>query len=415
MFKAIFLTVLLLFTVELSQAQEGFLAGAVSERDEKQIAVIVDKGASRIYLVELESGKQRLVHSADIITGAAAGAKTKQGDLKTPEGVYYIVSYMNSEKMHALYGSYAAIYGSGAFPLNYPNPVDRIYKYTGYGVWMHGLNPEGHKPATEGCVAMENVDFDRFAPLLAPKMPVIIADKVSFIGAKEYELESAKLKGILSNFLTSWSSNDYEGFEKFVHPSYKSYSASNAKTFLASKKQLMQLYPDKLITADNITVYSQNTNMVFDYNQFYCAENVMSYGNKRMYFVPEEGVHKLIYEELNPLSTSTYLEKPVKEFLEDWRKAWASKDIDAYMSFYGDDFASRNAWQEHKEKIFEANNELILVFDNIKLNLAGRNSVRITFKQDYKSDTLSDTGMKTLVIKGCPGSYKIISEDWRAL
>jgi murein L,D-transpeptidase YafK len=318
--------------------------------------------------------------------------------------------------MHSLYGDYAAIYGSGAYPLNYPNPIDRIKKRTGSGIWVHGLNPNGHKPNTEGCIAMENIDFDRVTDRFDVGMPVVVLDNASFMTEGDYIAERERQIGFLQDFLAAWSGGDYDRFASYVHPEYKSYAAANAKAYLTSKGHLMKLYPEKQVQADDINIYVQTDNTaVYDFNQFYCAANVVTYSNKRIYLSTDEDKYKIISEEIRSKALAPYLDPHVKEFVDKWRQDWESADIESYMANYDTAFPARAKWQESKENLFNTNATIKVELEDIKWSGAGGNLVRVSFIQNYSADTLSDRGRKTLLIKGCPGNYKILSEDWRAL
>jgi murein L,D-transpeptidase YafK len=54
-------------------------------------------------------------------------------------------------------------YGSGAFPINYPNEWDRIRGRNGYGIWLHGTPRDTYsRPprASDGCIVLSNEDLD---------------------------------------------------------------------------------------------------------------------------------------------------------------------------------------------------------------------------------------------------------------
>ena len=90
--------------------------------------VLVDKSVKRLYIARLSNNGMEVIQEFPILTGRVDGNKIKQGDEKTPEGVYYVLSYSSGEDLVKRYGEYALIYGAGSFPLNYPNIVDRIEK-----------------------------------------------------------------------------------------------------------------------------------------------------------------------------------------------------------------------------------------------------------------------------------------------
>ena len=78
-------------------------------------------------LVVVDSGQQRMrviadgvAHEFQVGLGQAAGCKVRQGDLKTPCGMYFVTG----KSTGPFTGPYAAYYGGHFIKLNYPNPYD---------------------------------------------------------------------------------------------------------------------------------------------------------------------------------------------------------------------------------------------------------------------------------------------------
>jgi hypothetical protein len=78
--------------------------------------LLCEKNAKTLYLFHSEPNRLALIKSYPCIVGSNNGDKREAGDLATPEGIYFLISFLSSlpEK-----------YGSGAFPLNYPNLLDQ--------------------------------------------------------------------------------------------------------------------------------------------------------------------------------------------------------------------------------------------------------------------------------------------------
>ncbi|MBR4422611.1 MAG: hypothetical protein IKS68_00150, partial [Mailhella sp.] len=60
-----------------------------------------------------------IVKAYPSIHGKVEGDKQVQGDLKTPEGIYFVTRKITQQLDFMEYGPHA-------FALNYPNPVDRL-------------------------------------------------------------------------------------------------------------------------------------------------------------------------------------------------------------------------------------------------------------------------------------------------
>ncbi|RME62727.1 MAG: hypothetical protein D6778_10725, partial [Nitrospirae bacterium] len=80
--------------------------------------VVVEKQTSTLYLIQVEQGIPVIVKSFLVLLGKDGGDKFKEGDGRTPEGIYFVTGFIPPEKLNPL------LYGRGAFPLNYPNIVD---------------------------------------------------------------------------------------------------------------------------------------------------------------------------------------------------------------------------------------------------------------------------------------------------
>lgn len=156
-----------------------FLALAPQSRH----AIAIDASRSRLYLFEntasnpseapgLSSPRLRLLGDFYISVGLSGIEKTAEGDKRTPLGVYYITSNLNPAGLPDLYGV-------GALPINYPNPLDIQRGKTGSGIWLHGTPREQFvraPQASDGCVVLSNPDLERLLSTVQIRTtPVVIA------------------------------------------------------------------------------------------------------------------------------------------------------------------------------------------------------------------------------------------------
>ncbi|MBP3731262.1 MAG: L,D-transpeptidase family protein [Mailhella sp.] len=151
----------------------------------------VDKGKDRLFQMRGDGITSAVVKAFPSIHGRAEGDKQVQGDLKTPEGVYFITHKIN-QKLDFM------DYGPHAFGLNYPNPMDRLRAKTGGGIWLHSKGQPIKGIQTRGCVAIGQEDITALVPVLAPGTPVLIAQNLDgepFI-QKEEKQPGAKGQGV---------------------------------------------------------------------------------------------------------------------------------------------------------------------------------------------------------------------------
>jgi murein L,D-transpeptidase YafK len=105
-------------------------------------------------------------------------------------------------------------------------------------------------------------------------------------------------------------------------------------------------------------------------------------------------------------------------WLEQWRAQWETKDIDGYISHYGDGFKAlgmnRDKWREYKKSLSEKYS-FIKVGLTEPLVIRHNDELVVRFLQDYQSDKNADFGQKTLYLhRNGEDQFKIIGEEWQA-
>lgn len=110
------------------------------------------------------SRKEKVIKTFDIDMGFnPVGNKVKEGDGKTPEGIYHIDrKYVRSDKFYK------------SFLISYPNVNDKLIAKqkgvkVGFGVSIHGTTPAKVKAKdwTAGCIALQNRDMDTLFKYIA--------------------------------------------------------------------------------------------------------------------------------------------------------------------------------------------------------------------------------------------------------
>ena len=90
---------------------------------EEEALVLVDQRARRLALYR----KGRLVKEVEVGFGQRPGRKRRQGDLKTPRGMYFVVQ----KSRGPFAGPYGAYYGGHWIKINYPNRYDAEWGVAG--------------------------------------------------------------------------------------------------------------------------------------------------------------------------------------------------------------------------------------------------------------------------------------------
>ncbi|WEJ63157.1 L,D-transpeptidase family protein [Thiomicrorhabdus lithotrophica] len=182
------------FSKDSFDSSTGFENLVLKSAKQKHI-ILVSLQESRLYLFERDL-KGEMIRVADyyVTIGRKGAGKEKEGDLRTPIGVYHLVDLLPGKTLPDLYGV-------GALPLNYPNHWDKAHGKTGSGIWLHGVpsNTYTRAPkASRGCVVLNNSAMERLlADYQLPfSTPVVIADEkhtsLGFLGGKNQLLSDVK-------------------------------------------------------------------------------------------------------------------------------------------------------------------------------------------------------------------------------
>lgn len=392
-----------------------------AEENDSFNAVLVEKDGKWLHVIKVAEGRTEVLKSFQVLTGRVNGDKQIRGDEKTPEGLYFVTGFLSPEKLNEMYGDISKQYGTGAFPLSYPNLKDKLAGKTGGGIWLHGVDPERAETVTKGCVAFENDKLTMLRDYITVGTPVVITSREGMKGSVDDIREHfLSMKGMVNEYLTAWEENDFDAFKSFYHANFKSVGGRNFGSYLAYKKNLMEIFPYRKVFAENFRFFNQSADeAVAEFDQYYCAANVYSYGRKKFYLEREIDSLKVVAEEFRPMDGSGFIREKVNDFLLGWKSAWESRNIEDYISYYSDKFITRNmdkaGWKSDKSAKFEKLNEVHVGIENITFKAYSPVSYSIEFKQSYQGDSYKDTGVKTLRITGCPGDFKITSENWRAV
>ena len=103
------------------------------------------------------------------------------------------------------------------------------------------------------------------------------------------------------------------------------------------------------------------------------------------------------------------------DFVERWRQAWQSKQIDEYISCYVESFTNdrrdRSAWRAYKEKLNRKYKTISVKVSDIKVDWRGKGA-KATFRQIYKSDKYFADGHKILFLAYEDNAWGIEKELW---
>lgn len=265
---------------------------------DQRYAIVVDTKRSRLYVYENDlnnGGRPRFIADYYMTQGKLGSDKLSEGDKKTPTGVYHVTANLPRQKL-------ADLYGTGAYPLNYPNEWDKRQGRNGSGIWLHGTpsNTFSRPPkASDGCVVLANQDLDVVAKNLQVGLtPVIISNSVEWLSLDDWAKERSELNQAIEAWRSDWESRDTDRYLKHYSKRFQS-ADQNFEQFAAQKKQVNAGKEWIKVKADNLSVFrnpSKEEVVVVTFDQDYRSSNLNNQMKKRQYWLREDGKWKIIYE-----------------------------------------------------------------------------------------------------------------------
>ncbi len=229
------------------------------------------------------------------ITGTNNGDKEREGDKRTPEGIYFIESQISQGRLQALHGA-------AAFELNYPNPVDRIHKRTGSGIWIHGVDNENRmqkKFDTLGCIAVSNSDILDLAQYITgfKKIPVVVVGESNPAQTVGFEIPGSPLYERVKAWAAAWSSREAESYLAFYHTDFRS-RGMDYKGWRTYKTRLTKSYKSIDVQLQNLRVLKHGKYSVAVFDQIYRSDRYSSSTRKRLYWIGEGAEAQILAEEV---------------------------------------------------------------------------------------------------------------------
>ena len=258
-------------------------------------AIVVDSHRSRLYVYANDAGKPKLVADYYVTLGKNGIEKTREGDQKTPIGVYHVTANLPRSKL-------TDFYGVGAFPINYPNEWDRRQGRNGHGIWLHGVPSDVYsRPprASDGCIVLSNPDLQSLARQLEIGLtPVIIADEVEWTDKQTLDEERASLSAAIEDWRKDWESRDTERYlahysQRFTAPGQDFASWAAHKRKVNGAKAWIKVGLGRL----SMLRYPRERDVVVvSFEQDYRSDGLSNVMKKRQYWSKEAGRWKILYE-----------------------------------------------------------------------------------------------------------------------
>lgn len=279
----------------LSQAERKRAPRALWQMNPRQkYALVVDTSSATLFVYENVDGEPRYVTDFYVTIGKLGAEKFSEGDQRTPIGVYFVQADLPKDKL-------ADLYGSGAYPIDYPNEWDRRNKRSGSGIWLHGTQSGTYsRPprASNGCVVLANDDLNKLARYLQIGItPVIIGDRMDWLD-EPAQAERAALLAQIEQWRQDWASRDTQTYLRH----YSSEFASGNMDHAAWARQKQMVNSGKAwikVGLSNISVFAypgRKDMVVVDFDQDYSSSNLSNRMKKRQYWIKQNNRWQIVYE-----------------------------------------------------------------------------------------------------------------------
>lgn len=101
--------------------------------------------------------------------------------------------------------------------------------------------------------------------------------------------------------------------------------------------------------------------------------------------------------------------------VENWAKAWADQDVDAYLASYSSSFKtpngqSRNAWENLRRSRITTPKSIDVEVSDMKITMDSNTQATVSFRQKYRASHLAQSTGKTLLMINTNGQWLIEEE-----
>jgi murein L,D-transpeptidase YafK len=271
-----------------------FLPSPLLQLSDKQShALLIDTSRSRLFVYANDLGRPRYVTDFYISLGKNGIDKSREGDQKTPIGIYTLL---------ALKDKLPDFYGPGAYPLTYPNDWDKINGRYGHGIWLHGTPSETYARApwaTDGCVVLTNEDLARLSKYVdVSRTPVVIGQSVEGQDPRQWEAERERFLAAFGRWKADWESLDAQRYLANYSPNFRTDKRDFA-TWSARKRHVTSGKTWIKVGVHDMSVFAYPGSrdlMMITFEQDYRSNNLSNRTLKRQFWAREGGRWRIVHE-----------------------------------------------------------------------------------------------------------------------
>lgn len=282
----------------LDQPEEGYLPKQVLQlAPQHRYALLADAGRARLYVFENVGGLPRLVRDYYMTIGRNGTNKQVEGDKRTPVGVYTVSEFLPRQRL-------TDFYGSGAYPLDYPNEWDRLHGRTGHGIWIHGTpsNTYSRPPrASDGCVVLANPDLSDLGQYIqVGNTPIFIADRTDWVDPVTWEVHRQEILALLDIWRSDWEARDAARFLRHYTPEMLRGGWGETKRRNIENKDWIRVS----LSDVSIFLYPDAKLAVTTFVQRYASDSFSNVTTKRIYWRLDDAQWRIALEQSLPNTTT---------------------------------------------------------------------------------------------------------------
>ena len=232
---------------------------------EKSILYVYKKDANNTWIETRE-------YSA--YTGKNRGNKFKEGDLRTPVGIYNITKKISNVD---------SFYGPLALVTSYPNTYDKYNGKNGHGIWIHGLPTDQERDKfTKGCIAIQNKSIKCLDKHIDITKTLLIIDEKSIKSTVSKD-DLATLLANLYAWRYAWLYNNLNDYLNFYSTKFVRFDGKIYNAFKSYKTRIFKKQESKKIIFFNLNVIAYpNTKDIYQisFTEYYKSSSFEFSGDK---------------------------------------------------------------------------------------------------------------------------------------
>ncbi len=260
--------------------------------------LLVDKQAHRLYRFRGTADGPVAVATVGCVVGKRAGRKRRRGDLRTPEGVYFLERHLDGKGLPPLYGAMA-------YPTDYPNSFDRLAGRDGGGIWLHGTDDPGRLATPDdsrGCVVVANADLETLsADIRTRRTPLVVVSAITWLSPARARARAEEITAWLDGWRRDWQEGAWDRYRGRYADAFFRLGHTTALRWLARKRAFFAEEGTRRIEVREITLLAAAGQTVAIFDQGYSSLRHHDHGVKRIYLIGDGGGYRIVAERWIPV------------------------------------------------------------------------------------------------------------------